>query len=74
MDREGPNCYAVDHPSILLVLSAKELAFKFSAYIFEYRLLPYVHLASTHVVNALRPSLFVIDLPLLCIIVNANGR
>ena len=41
----------------VLVLSGKKLAFKFSTYIFEYRLLPpYVHLASTHVMNAPRPS------------------
>ena len=51
----------------LLVLNGKKLAFKFSMYIFEYRSLPlppYVHLASTHVMNAPRPSLFFAGLPL----------
>ena len=42
-----------------LLLIGKKLAFKFSTYIFEYQpLLPYVHLASTHVMKAPRPSLF----------------
>ena len=42
-----------------LFLTAKKLAFKFSLYVFEYRPLPpYIHLASTHVMNAPRPSLF----------------
>ena len=41
----------------LLVLTGKKLALKFSAYVFEYRPLPpYVHLMSTHVMNAPRPS------------------
>ena len=35
---------------------------------------PYVHLASTHVMNAPRSSPFFAGLPLPCIIVNANGR
>ena len=68
---EEPNCQnnAQDHPferSLglqtlvwwkLLVLTGKKLAFKFSTYMFEYGLLsPYVHLESTHVMNAPRPS------------------
>ena len=43
----------------LLVTTGKKLTFKFSTYIFEYWPLPtYIHLVSTHVMNAPRPSLF----------------
>ena len=45
---------------------------KFITYIFEYWLLP--HLASTHVMNAPRPTPFFASLPFPCIIVNANRR
>ena len=59
----------------LLVLNGKKLPFKFSMNIFEYRPLPpYIHLTSTHVMNAPRPSPFFTGLPLPCIIVNANER
>ena len=61
--------------TLLLVLASKKLAFKFSMYIFEYRPLPpYVQLASTHVMNAPRPSPIFAGFPLPCIIVNANER
>ena len=81
--RTGPSVWALYHTFRLqtlawwklLVLSGKKLAFKFSTYIFEYRPLPpYVHLASTHVMNASRPSLFFAGIPLPCIIENANRR
>ena len=45
--------------SKLLILTGKKLAFKFSAYIFEYQPLPpYVRLTSTHVMNAPRLLVF----------------
>ena len=65
--RAGPSVrvlYCVFGPQTLawwklLVLTVKKLAFKFTTYIFEYWLLPpYVHLVSTHVMNAPRPSPF----------------
>ena len=86
---EGPNCQnnAQDHPFECSTafsssrpkrdgnyLTGKKLAFKFNTYIFEYwPLPPYIHLASTHVMNTPGPSPFVAGLPLPCIIVNANG-
>ena len=56
-------------------MTGKKLTFKFRTYTFEcWPLPPYVHLASTHVMNAPRPSPLFAGLPLPCIIVNANGR
>ena len=53
-------------------LDRQETHFQVCTYIFEYRPLPpYVHLMSTHVMNAPRPSLFFTDL-LPCIIVNTD--
>ena len=59
--------------SKLIILIGKKHAFKFSTYIFEYQAPPprMSYLASTHVMNALRPSLF---FAAMCIIVSANGR
>ena len=68
---------ALNSSSKLLILFGKKHAFKFSMYIFEYQppppppSPPYVYLASTHVINAPRPSLF---FTAMCIIVSANGR
>ena len=61
-------------PDISMMESTcKKLAFKFSTY---RPLPPYVHLVSTHVMNAPGPSpfFFFAGLPLQCIIANANGR
>ena len=45
--------------SKLLILASRKLTVKFSTYVFVYRPLPlYVHLASTHVINAPRHSFF----------------
>ena len=54
----------------LLVLTGKKLAFKFNTWILVPP--PYVHLASTHMMNAPRPSPFLAELPLPCIIMSAN--
>ena len=55
----------------LSVNKTTSLASKFSAYIFEYwPLPPYVHLTSTHVMNAPKPSPFFASFLLQFIIVN----
>ena len=88
---EGPNCQnnaldSLSKPSTtvldsrvieLLVVIGKKLTFKFSAYIYLNigPSTPYVHLASTRVLNAPREDIyFFAGLLLPCIIVNANGR
>ena len=55
----------------LLVLTGKKLSFMFSMYIGP--LPPYVHLGSTHVMNAPRSSPFSASLPLLCIVEGKSG-
>ena len=53
-----------------LILTGKKLAFKFSTWISAPP--PYVHLASTHVMNASWPSRIFTDLLIPYIIMNAN--
>ena len=61
--------------SQLLVLAGKKLTSELTSYIFKYwPLPPYVHLASTHVMNAPRPSLLFVALLLLCVIVQTEGK
>ena len=71
----GSSVHVVYWTSDLSVIETIHLAFKFSMHTFKYGLLsPYTHLASTHVINAPRPSLFFTGLLLPCITVNTNGR
>ena len=57
----------------LLVLTSKNLVSSIVLYLFKYRpLLTYIHLTSTYMMNAPKPSPFFACLPLPCIIVNAN--
>ena len=61
----------------LLVLTGKKLAFKFSTYIFEYRPLPPLcppRIHSRDECSQAFPVLIFVDLPILCISVNANRR